>query len=115
MNNHSHVYTVDTDTMRDFEEYRRWWKQQRDETETIRFDQDEPCGQAVFGGCPGDDCDRPCSKRMYTPVIDLDEPAVWPWPANWIVVVAVVLLAIGLIGGGDALDRQERVYQAGRV
>lgn len=114
MNNPSHVYTVDTDTMRDFEEYRRWWKQQRDETETIRFDRDE-CGQAVFGGCPGDDCDRSCSKRMYTPVIDLDEPAVWPWPANWIVVVAFVLLAIGLIGGGDALDRQERVYQAGRV
>lgn len=108
MNNPSHVYTVDTDTMREFEEYRRWWKQERADMARVEF-----CPQHEFGGCAGPECDRRCSATIAIPDASHTIRIMSAWTLLGWCVMAWILVGLAMSWGlnrqAAAIEISERV------
>lgn len=103
----SSPYTID---INELAAARRRWQTERAEMETIRFDR-EDCPAKAFDGCPGAECDRPCSATITEHIVSTQRViSAWTF-VGWCAVAWLLIAAAGAYG----LSRVEAVHVAERV
>jgi hypothetical protein len=74
------------------------------------------CGQHVFGGCPGADCDRQCSATIWIPpsntplgrqMLQMSRTALW--------MALAAAVTVFIFAASVGLARDERAYQMEQV
>ena len=78
------------------------------------------CGQAVYGGCPGETCERDCSYQRKFTVINLNIEQCRTEMNRLVSIginaaIAALCIAVFLFAANAGFSRVEHQHQIGRV
>jgi len=74
------------------------------------------CGQRVFGGCPGESCDRQCSATIWIPPSETTLGRhLLKMNRQHLLFVLAALIPVFIFAASVGLARAERAHQIERV